>query len=415
MKRIVMVIGGVETLEYFSYEMGKEFVRRGYDVFYFDLKNAAASGKKLRKFIKTGETALVTFNFEGLEKEEGVYRQREGYVWDEFQVPCYNIAADHPYYYEDRLKELPKRYYHISIDKKQEAYFKEFYPEYESLGFLPLAGTRPLEQNDNSSMNSSGENVYHENCMIEKHKVEAMDKTIDVIMTGNYTPPSFCDSYIHAINEEYAAFYQGIIDDLISHPTRTVEEVALEHCQREMGENTIQDLRLALHKMVFIDLYVRNYWRGKAVADLVDEGIKVDVFGKGWEELSCIHPENLIIHPQTTSQECLRQIQKAKISLNVMPLFKDGAHDRVFNSILNGTVCVSDESKYLCEELPDGEGVCYFSLEQICTLSQKVKDLLSDEACREHLLAKGKPIVEEKHTWANRAQVIEKWILENES
>lgn len=81
MKRIVMVVGGVETLEYFSYQMGKTFSEHGYLVFYYDLKNEMTSAKKLRKFIRTKETVLVTFNFEGLEKEPGVYREGIGYIW----------------------------------------------------------------------------------------------------------------------------------------------------------------------------------------------------------------------------------------------------------------------------------------------------------------------------------------------
>lgn len=32
-------------------------------------------------------------------------------------------------------------------------------------------------------------------------------------------------------------------------------KVALEHCEREMGENTYKDLRMALHRMIFIDIY----------------------------------------------------------------------------------------------------------------------------------------------------------------
>lgn len=43
-----------------------------------------------------------------LEKEAGVYREGIGYVWDEYAVPCYNIAVDHPYYYHERLADLPK-------------------------------------------------------------------------------------------------------------------------------------------------------------------------------------------------------------------------------------------------------------------------------------------------------------------
>ena len=69
MKRIVLLVGGVETLAYFSIQMGNEWKRMGYKVFYFDLEDEMNSAKKLRRFIKPGETVLVTFNFEASEKE----------------------------------------------------------------------------------------------------------------------------------------------------------------------------------------------------------------------------------------------------------------------------------------------------------------------------------------------------------
>ncbi len=386
MKRIVMFEGGVETLAYFSHQMAEQFERMGYAVFFYDLKNEEHSAKKLRKFLRVGETALVTFNFQGLEKEPGVYREGVGYVWDTYQIPCYNIVADHPYFYHDRLAELPKGYRHISIDRLQEAYFKEFYPEFIHEGFLPLAGTLLAD--------------------------EAADKTCyDVIFTGNYTELSFFEPYINWINDEYAAFYRGIIDELIRQPYQTVEQVALKHCEREMGKEPNDQLRIALSKMIFIDLYVRNYWRGKVVRTLVNAGIPVDVVGKGWEKLEDIScPEKLRIHPQTDSRTCLQMIQQSKLSLNVMPWFKDGAHDRVFSSILNGAVCVSDTSKYLCEALREGEGICYYELEHLEELPNKVKDLLQNEKEMQDIVARGRKKVLDMHTWARRAEQVAEWL-----
>lgn len=395
MKKIIMFVGGVETLDYFSKEMGKEFERRGYSIFYYDLKNDMQSAKKVRKFIKPGETVLITFNFEGLEKEQGVYHPALGYIWENYGIPCYNIAADHPYYYHDRLRELPCHYHHVSIDKEQEKYFRAFYPEFHHQGFLPLAGT-----------------ALESESLKEKTLQESGERAINVIMTGNYTPPSFCEPYIHWINDEYAAFYQGIIDDIIDNPNQTVEEAALRHCEREMGKVPYEELRIAMHRMIFIDLYVRNYWRGAVVKTLVDAGIVVDVIGKGWDELDCEHRENLRIHPQTDSLECLKQLQRSKVSINVMPWFKDGAHDRVFNSILNGAVCLSDKSKYLCEELKEQEGVCYYDLKHLEELPDKVRMLLADEKLRRGIVEKGTPVVLEKHTWAVRAGKLAEWIEE---
>lgn len=381
MNKIVMFAGGVETLEYFSRQMAKQFEKMGYIVFFYDLKNEKSSAKAVRKFIKPGKTVMITFNFQGLEKEAGIYSEREGYIWESYGIPCYNIAADHPYFYDDRLKELPTDYHHISIDRKQEMYFKEYYPEYKSEGFLPLAGTMLLEE----------------------------EKTMDVIMTGNYTEPPFFEQYIHWINDEYAVFYQGIIDELIEKPYQTVEEVAKRHCERELGTVKYDDLRMVLHKMIFIDMYVRNYWRGMVVKTLAEADIQVHVVGKGWEELDCLKKENVICHPQTDSQECLQLIGQSKISVNVMPWFKDGAHDRVFNSILNGAVCVSDTSKFLCEELQEGEGVCYYDLLHLEELPLKVKELLQNETCMQDIVAKGKPKVLDMHQWANRAKTLAAW------
>lgn len=80
MKKIVMFRGGVETLAFFSEEMAREFQEMGYAVFFYDLKNETESARKLKKFIKPGETVMLTFNFQGLEQEPGVYGERDGYI-----------------------------------------------------------------------------------------------------------------------------------------------------------------------------------------------------------------------------------------------------------------------------------------------------------------------------------------------
>lgn len=398
MKKIIMFTGGVETLEYFSLEMGKKFEQMGYTVFFYDLKDQVVCTKRVRKFIKPNETVMVTFNFQGLEQEPGVYQEGVGYIWDSYRIPCYNIAADHPYYYHNRLCDLPKDYHHISIDRLHAEYVRSYYPEFLEEGFLPLAGTALKREGQDKEKNG---------------KVQPIAKEMDVIMTGNYTTPSFCEPYINAINEEYAGFYRGIIEELCKKPWQTVEQVARRCCERELGSADSRDLRQVFYRMIFIDLYVRNYWRGMVISTLVDAGITVDVIGGGWDELECVHPENLRIHPQTDSLTCLKQIQKAWISVNVMPWFKDGAHDRVFNSILNGAVCVSDTSRYLCEQLQEGEGVCYFDLQNLDALPAKVKELLQNRSLMQDIVAKGKAKVPDMHTWEQRAETLAGWFEKN--
>ena len=386
MNKIIMFTGGVETLSYFSEKMAEFFVRNGKAVFFYDLKAPSESAKKVRKFIKQGQTILITFNFQGLSKENYIYNPvTNSYIWQEYRLTCINIVADHPYYYDRQLEDLPEKYIHISIDKFHEKYFKEYYPEFKSGGFLPLAGSR-----------------LHS----EKDLKKIIDRDIDILFPGNYTTPEFCEKYAHMINEEYAAFYLGIIDDLLKHPYKTVEEAGIDHTIKELGAVAYDDMRKVLNKMTFIDLYVRNYYRGLVVGTLADAGLKVHVIGKDWEKLKCSHKENIIITRFSDSYTCMEAMESAKIVVNVMPWFKDGAHDRVFNAVLNGAVSVSDVSRYQTEEMPEGCGAVYYDLEHINELPKKVRKLLSDTDKLQKIADTGYEAAIKKHTWENRADIL---------
>lgn len=391
-RKIILFQGGVETLDFFGRQMGLTFEEMGISVFYFDLQNAKDSVKRVQKFIKSGETVLLTFNFEALEREAYIYHPKSGYVWQGYDLPLYNIVVDHPYYYHNRLMELKEdalghpglieQYHHISIDRIHQSYFRRFYPEFQEAGFLPLAGTNPFEE-------------------IALPKMS--ERTTDIIFTGNYTEPAFFEKYAHHINEEYAAFYHGMMDDLIKHPDRTVEEVEMEHCFREMGEQTDEDMRLPMHRMIFIDMFVRNYFRGEVIRILVEHGFSVKVIGAGWEKLPVKKPNRMAVMEQTDSLTCLRELRNSRVSVNVMPWFKDGTHDRVLNSILNGAVCFTDGSKYQKEILPEGAGVSYYSLKDGDLIAEQMEQLLSDVCVLGEMAQKGMVIAKREHTWKNRA------------
>lgn len=68
MKKIVMFEGGVETLAYFSKQMAEQFVKMGYAVFFYNLKDEKGSAKRLRKFIKPGGDRDDHVQFSGTRK-----------------------------------------------------------------------------------------------------------------------------------------------------------------------------------------------------------------------------------------------------------------------------------------------------------------------------------------------------------
>ena len=328
MKKLLFFTGDIETQGYFSLQIAEAMQSLGPEVCIYDLSRPWESTEKFFHFFEKGNTALINFNFHGMSGEEYFLDENGVTMWDALDIPSYNIVVDHPMYYHHFLEKVPRNYHHISIDRNHEAYMRRFFPDIEHAAFLPLAGTKLYPKKEN---------------------VPIAYRKYDVTMVGNYCTPDTFDKYITRIDDEYTAFYHGMIDDLFSNPDKTVEEVAEAHLLDELGEVPHEELKKTMAALTFIDLYVRYTFRGRAVQELADAGIRVHVFGDGWELLDCKHPENLMIMNNLSSEGCLKKLCQTKLSLNVMPWFKDGAHDRIFNTMLNGSVCLTDSSVYLDE------------------------------------------------------------------
>lgn len=391
-KRIVLFEGDIETTGYFSRQLEKTFIKNGYETYFFDYEHVAKSASDLLRFMKRGETAVVTFNYHGMcGKNEVLYDEEiGGYIWDTFDVPCINIVVDHPFYYHHFFDCIPARYIHVSIDKNHDKYMEEFFPEIEKVSFLPLAGTSLYEDGNYPRI---------------------ADRSMDIVFAGNYEPPENFNVYIERIDEEYTAFYMGVINELKEYPERTLEDVMRKHILREIPDATHEEMKETLGHIIFLDMYIRFFFRGEVIRILAEAGLKVHVFGNGWEKLNCAKKENIVIGGSLKSLGCLEKLADAKISLNVMPWFKDGAHDRIFNSMLNGAVCLTDSSIYLDTILKDGENAAVYSLKHLEALPDIVRNLLADSDAMQKIADAGYEMALKEHTWANRADEIMK-ILE---
>lgn len=383
MKKIMFFEGDIETQGYFSRQIAEAMQKLGHDVFVYDLSRPWSSTEKFFRFFEKGNTVLINFNFHGMSGEEFFVDENDTMMWDALDIPSYNIVVDHPMYYHHFLENVPANYHHISIDRNHEKYMERFFPEIARGPFLPLAGTE----------------LY-----ANKSNVPIPYRKYDVMMVGNYCVPKTFEKFITRIDDEYTAFYYGMIDDLLANPHKTVEEVAEAHLVEELGEVPEEELKKTMAALTFIDLYVRYTFRGRIVQELVDAGIKVHVFGDGWDLLPCRHEENLILMNNLDSVGCLKRLCQTKISLNVMPWFKDGAHDRIFNSMLNGAVCLTDSSIYLDSILHDGVDSSIYSLSEKERVPEIAGRLLADMDQMQRIADGGYELAKSGHTWAHRAR-----------
>lgn len=395
MKQLLLFQPGVETLKFFSERLAEEYVKMGYEVRIVRIHEPFLCTRELTDYLqkRPGETVLITFNYHALQREAIFHTKEKVLLWDLYDVFCINIIVDHPFYYYEELQYLPDRYLQICIDEDHTDYMRRFYPEVALGTTLPIPGCLarsrfPLEEHPSETVDFQNVRDFmpSQNDFFElKPQTE---RSTPVVFTGCFTNPDFFLPYMSRNGEDYRAFYQGILDDLLACPDRCIHTVFLQHLNRELPDLSTEDLKNVMNKMIFLDLWIRFTYRGRAIGTIVDSGIPVHCIGAGWETLQCKKADLLTQTGYSDTSVCLRALADAQISLNVMPWFKRGAHDRIYSSMHNGAVCVTDPSEYLKANFPDGRELVYYSLSELDRLPEIVQRLLASPDVRESIASR---------------------------
>lgn len=161
--------------------------------------------------------------------------------------------------------------------------------------------------------------------------------------------------------------------------------------------------------------YLDHYTRGKDRVELIRsiKNAHVHVFGElaadnavgilGWKPYLASQ-SNVTVHPSVLFKESLEILKKSKITLNSMPFFRDGSHERIFTGLACGCVPVTSESKYLREQFEDGKELLFYQAANRGEVNAKIDDLLSNEKKRSEMAARGREIVMQHHTWDQRVK-----------
>ncbi len=385
-ERVVYFKNAVETLGVFSEQIAEAFAGSGIETYEIDYEQLYAGLEGVRRFLKKGKAALLTFNFIGLQGEDIFLGEDGRSIWERNGMRILNILVDHPMYYHSMLAREASDMQVFCIDRGHVAYVRRFYP-HVMVEFLPSAG--------NCCETSAGGRIPMEN------------RTYDVVFTGNYVPTSLFEKRLAAQGEEYKNFYLGMIDDLMEHPDRPMDAVLEEHIVREVGAVSREELAAALGGLIFVDQWVRSEMRSRVIASLAEADIPLYLVGAEWEHFPWKKSKRIrYTGKMVSSFACMQAVAEAKIALNVMPWFKDGAHDRIFTSMLLGTACVTDDSRYLREQFTDGRELFFYSVEAVEKLPGRIHTLLEHPDMLAAVAERGYKRAAAEHTWRERANVL---------
>lgn len=362
----------IPILNYITDQYSRAFRHLGHTVLHFDKQRFEESAIQLMAWLREGIDAAFLLNNIGFVMRGAANDS----LWDLYRVPVINLLVDHPMYYADTLDYAPMHGIVACADRHHADYCSRFYPNVRRSIFLPTAGE----------------------CLKPYADLKPfMDRTIDVLFIGSY---KFCDG----LTEKYDDMDRYLERELRAHPRNSLSDLLEAALASDGIHRPDAQLRTLIESKRSLELQAASWFRGRIIETLVQNGISVTVYGDGWEKLDICSYPNFIRRAPVSPKEGIALMEDAKIVLNQLTWFKAGASERIFEAMLQGAVCLTDDSEYLREQFLDGEDLRFYSLEHLETLPQLAGELLTDSALSDRIRSNAYKKASAKHTWESRAE-----------
>lgn len=380
--RIVLFYSGVDSFNYFTDQLCDEFAQRGHQTFILDLQNPAKEDPHSYHYFTEflNEKVDMAIGFDGFGIRDELFIE----LWNELNVPAVNILMDHPLRFHPTMEKHPRRYIQFCCDRNHVSYVKKYFSDCVAhTAFMPHAGTF-----------TQGEHVkpYEE-------------RKYDILFSGTYYAPQ---QELNRINEYFPKgdmmhqFYMAMADYMLAHSRETTEQAALATMQQTGLQVPDSQLKTIFRCSEPLDWMVRMHHRERAVKVLADAGLEIWLLGRGWENHPSAHLSNVHrIDDRIPFAETLPYMADARINLNVMPWFKAGTHDRIFNILLQHSLPLTDSSSWIDENFRAGEEIAIYDLEKLEKLPEIAGELLNNKTKAEEMIERGYEKVRDNFIWAN--------------
>lgn len=387
--RIVLFYTEVESFNFFSNVLSQELQKRGHEIFILDLLNPPAENPhsyvRFSQFASAKVDAAVSFDGLGIKDDLLIG------IWNAYQTVVVDIFMDPPLRFHTAMEKHPQNYLMFCCDWDHVEYVKKYFGQsVPCVGFMPHVGVMP-----------------DQNIPV----IPYTERTYDVLFSGTYYSPENQLSQVEEMVEKGTAvydFYQILYECLVEDSRLTIEQGAFRTIER-MGLPVDQDMLKSLMRCAEpVDWAIRMYQRGRVVEALAVSGVELYLLGRGWENhCSAKYPNVHRIDDRIPYADTLAYMADARLNLNVFPWFKAGTHDRIFNTLLQHSLPLTDSSRWVDENFTNGEDIALYDLEHLEKLPEIVGELLRDTERAERMIQKGYEKTAKNLTWSNCAD----WIL----
>lgn len=299
------------------------------------------------------------------------------YIFDYPRTQVMALFVDHPIYMIPRLKYANKFVQVILPDKKWTEYIWNNMKEIEKTCFLPLGG------------------------MIQTKSVSFSKKRNMVVFFGGCRDLQKIESHINS--NMYSTFAWRVINYLKKNIALTVEEAVYIIARENECIYSATNLMLHSDMMQTIDTYMRQYFRQRVISIIADAGLPMELYGLQ-NNTNFNNYSNVKVKNAVSMDEMLKICRETRFVLNVNPWTKYGTQERVFNTMLGNSVCITDENEYLAKECQDRENILFYQLDKIEKLPNMIKYYMEHEDEAAQIAQNGYLLAKEKHTWTKRTE-----------
>lgn len=380
--RIVLFYSAIESFNYYADQLEMELNRRGHETFILDLRNPPEddphSYAKFIRFIQQNVDVII--GYDGFGMKEDLFIE----VWNEKDTVAVNIEVDPPLRFHPTMQHHPRKYIQLCCDELHVAYVKKYFgQDVEHVEFMPHAGTY----------------------LPQKNIKPFSERKYDILFSGTYYRPEDqmkkIDNWFPK-GEPMNQFYYAVADLMCQDSTLAAEQAALDTIHKMDMPVTDGQLKTIFRCCEPLDWMARMHYRGRVIQTLAQAGLEIWLLGRGWENhSSAAFPNVHRIDDRIPFADTLAYMADAKISLNVMPWFKAGTHERLFNSLLQHSLLLTDKSSWIEENFVAGEEIAVYDLEHLEILPDYARELLSDSHRAEVMIQKGYEKTVKNYTWAN--------------
>lgn len=389
--RIVLFYSEVESFNFFTDQLAAELQKRGHEVFIFDLLMPPDENPHSAVYLKqfTAKKIDGVICFDGLGFRGCTDTLIEG--WNKHKAVVIDIFMDPPFRYHDILEKHPQKYHVFCCDREHVSYVKKYFKELDShVSFMPHVGVLPEK----------------------KDIIPYKERKYDILFCGTYYRPEDKLSELKGLfkeGDDIYYFYQTVFNNLKQDTSLTMEKAVIKTIN-QLGQPVSEEMLInMLWLSECVDWAIRMYIRGQVIQVLGKSGLNLYLLGRGWENHPVSAYENVHrIDDRIPYKETLNYMADAKINLNVMPWFKEGTHDRIFNTLLQHSLPLTDSSTWIDDNFTDGVDIALYNLKHLERLPDIARNLLNDSEKAEIMIENGYKKVEKRFTWSNCAD----WILQ---